>query len=104
MTNGGHSTRTLLVSKFNPDLLLVSRGSDGNIDSQAAYITTGHSTIKYFNISEIMSSPADHAQGGVVLGWGLRNSVGVGEHPITGGIVSVNCPIFRPFVTDKSGY
>lgn len=93
MANGGHSTRTLLISKSNPDLLLVSRGSAGNIDPLAGNISTGHSTIKYFRISDIMNSPADHAQGGTVLGWGLRNSVGVGEHPITGGIVSDDCPM-----------
>ncbi|OIW31715.1 NHL repeat-containing protein [Coniochaeta ligniaria NRRL 30616] len=89
MGNGGHSTRTLLISKFNPDLLLVSRGSNANIDALAGNASSGHSTIKYFNLSMIMNSPEDHVQGGVVLGWGLRNSVGVGEHPTTGGIWSV---------------
>lgn len=88
MSNGGHSTRTLLISKSNPDLLLVSRGSQGNIDPQAGNGSTGHSTIKYFSLSHIINTPVDHAQGGVQLGWGLRNSVGIGEHPITGGIVS----------------
>lgn len=92
MTNGGHRTRTLLISKLNPDLLLVSRGSDGNIDPLAEDITSGHSTIKYFSISEILQTPADHARDGTLLGWGLRNNVGVGEHPITGGIVSFMIP------------
>jgi len=92
MANGGHSTRTLLISKSNPDLLLVSRGSDGNIDPLAGNISTGHSTIKYFRISEIMNTPTDHARGGTLLGWGLRNSVGLGEHPITGGMVRDNRP------------
>jgi glucose/arabinose dehydrogenase len=87
MANGGHSTSTLHISKFNPDLLLISRGSEGNIDPQAGNISTGHSTIKYFRISEVMETPADHVQDGTLLGWGLRNSVGIGEHPVTGGIV-----------------
>lgn len=88
MTNGGHQTRTLLISKLNPDILLVSRGSDANIDASAGDITSGHSTIKYYSISAILQTPVDHAKGGTVLGWGLRNNVGLGEHPITGGIVS----------------
>ena len=89
MTNGSfHWTRTLLISKFNPDLLLVSRGSEGNIDPLAEVMSSGHATIKYFSISKILQFPADHARDGTVLGWGLRNDVGVAEHPITGGIVS----------------
>ena len=90
MSNGGHHTRTLLVSKSYPDLLLVSRGSEGNIDPLAGNASTGHSTIKYFSIVQSTNSPVDHAQGGVLLGWGLRNSVGVAEHPTTGGIVSAS--------------
>ena len=99
MANGGHSTRTLLVSKSNPDLLLVSRGSEGNIDPLAGNISTGHSTIKYFRISEIMKAQVDHARGGTLLGWGLRNSVGVAEHPTTGGIVGDNRPWYGARLT-----
>ena len=87
MRNGGHSTRTLLVSKAYTDLLLVSRGSDANIDAATTSSTAGRSIIKYYKISQIMQTPADMARDGTVLGYGLRNSVGMGEHPFTGGIV-----------------
>lgn len=85
----GHTTRTLLLSKKVPDLLLVSRGSQGNIDLQTLDVTTGVSTIKAFNVSNVTNSAYTHASDGLLLGWGLRNSVGVAEDPISGGIYSV---------------
>jgi glucose/arabinose dehydrogenase len=84
----GHETRTVLSSKSMPGWLLVSKGSDGNIDLLAQNISTGHSTIKYFPMWEPPRDPADHALDGFILAAGLRNSVGIAEHPITGTIVS----------------
>ncbi|KAF2175166.1 soluble quino protein glucose dehydrogenase [Zopfia rhizophila CBS 207.26] len=89
MRNGGfHLTRTLLVPKANPNVLLVQRGSDGNIDTAAAQIGTARSQIRIFKISEIQATPVDYTVG-EVLGWGLRNTVGFGEDP-RGGIWSVD--------------
>ncbi|KAF5021490.1 hypothetical protein F66182_6464 [Fusarium sp. NRRL 66182] len=92
MTNGGHTSRTLLISQRYPDMLLVSRGSDGNDDPEAENIDSGHSQLRAFNISAYSDGtdrkPYDYLDG-VLLGWGLRNSVGVAEHPETGGIFSV---------------
>lgn len=85
----GHTTRTLLMSQAVPSMLLVSRGSVGNIDLQTLDVTTGVSTIKAFNMSNITNSAYDHASSGLLLGWGLRNSVGVAEDPVSGGIYSV---------------
>ncbi|RAR11318.1 soluble quino protein glucose dehydrogenase [Stemphylium lycopersici] len=85
----GHTTRTLLMSQVVPGMLLVSRGSVGNIDLQTLDITTGVSTIKAFNMNNMADSAYDHASSGLLLGWGLRNSVGVAEDPISGGIYSV---------------
>ncbi|KAI8936354.1 hypothetical protein NX059_006766 [Plenodomus lindquistii] len=85
----GHTTRTLLLSQKVPDLLLVSRGSVGNIDLQTLDVTTGVSTIKAFNVTNTTSAGHDHASSGLLLGWGLRNSVGVAEEPVSGGIYSV---------------
>ncbi|CAE7011127.1 hypothetical protein PTNB73_00628 [Pyrenophora teres f. teres] len=85
----GHTTRTLLMSQKAPGMLLVSRGSVGNIDFQTLDVTTGVSTIKAFNTSNMTNSAYDHASSGLLLGWGLRNSVGVAEHPVSGGIWSV---------------
>lgn len=92
MTNGGyHLTRTLLVSKTVPDTLLMQRGSDGNIDPGAADPKSGRSQVRVFSISTLNAStaPVDYSTSGTLLGYGLRNSVGWAEHPITGGIVSV---------------
>ncbi|RBA09083.1 hypothetical protein FPRO05_07363 [Fusarium proliferatum] len=92
MTNGGHTSRTLLISQKHPDMLLVSRGSDGNDDAGAEDRDSGRSQIRAFNISSFSSNsdkkPYDYLDG-EIIGWGLRNSVGVAEHPETGGIFSV---------------
>ncbi|KAF4446416.1 hypothetical protein F53441_9933 [Fusarium austroafricanum] len=92
MTNGGHTSRTLLISQRHPDMLLVSRGSNGNDDSGAEDRNTGRSQIRAFNISSFSSNSDKKAYDyldGDLLGWGLRNSVGVAEHPETGDIFSV---------------
>ncbi|KAH7151756.1 hypothetical protein B0J13DRAFT_470245 [Dactylonectria estremocensis] len=119
MSNSGHVTRTLLLSRQHPDLLLVSRGSEGNDDVAATDRDSGHSQLRAFNVSALSMSASDSASTstststsasasgnsddstsgnstgpydfltGTLLGWGLRNSVGVAEHPSTGGIWSV---------------
>lgn len=89
MRNGGfHPTRTLLVPKNNPDVLLVQRGSQDNVDAAAAQESTSRSMIKIFNIADIQASAKDYSTG-TTLAWGLRNTVGFGEHP-NGGIWSVD--------------
>lgn len=89
MDNTDHITRTLLLSSKEPNQLLVSRGSSNNFDPIAEDVNSGHSQIRAFDISDSSKFPYDYATGGTMLGWGLRNSVGVAEHPITGGIYSV---------------
>ncbi|PSN74932.1 soluble quino protein glucose dehydrogenase [Corynespora cassiicola Philippines] len=84
-----HLTRSLYPSQKVPGLLLVQRGSDGNIDPPAAIIETARSQIRIFNISEIMQKETEYAKG-EVLAWGIRNSVGFVEHPTTGGVWSVD--------------
>ncbi|KAF2001674.1 soluble quino protein glucose dehydrogenase [Amniculicola lignicola CBS 123094] len=89
MRNGGfHPTRTLLVPKNQPDVLLVQRGSADNVDAAAAQIETARSQIRVFKLADIEAGVKDYTAG-QVLAWGLRNSVGVGEHP-DGGIWSVD--------------
>lgn len=71
-------------------MIAVSRGSDGNIDDEAREESTGHSQLRAYNLTELAEDddPYDYMDG-IMLGWGLRNSVGVAEHPETGGIWSV---------------
>ncbi|KAK3381083.1 hypothetical protein B0H63DRAFT_196153 [Podospora didyma] len=89
MGNNDLVTRTLLISRFQKDTLLVSRGSsDGNI-GQASVMENGLSQIRSFSLAAAGSRIYNYNTDGTVLGWGLRNSVGVGEHPVTGGIYAV---------------
>ncbi|KAF2271399.1 soluble quino protein glucose dehydrogenase, partial [Westerdykella ornata] len=88
----GHVTRTLLMSRKAEGMLLVSRGSTSNVDPAALDASTGVSTIKAFNVSEKPapdSQPYSFRNDGKLLGWGLRNSVGIAEEPVTGGIYSM---------------
>ena len=91
MQSGGHTSRTLLMSQKEPGILVVSRGSDGNIDVGTAELESGRSQIKAFDLNDLAddADPYDYATQGRLLGWGLRNSVGVAEEPIHGGIYSV---------------
>jgi glucose/arabinose dehydrogenase len=70
-------------------MLLVSRGSMSNLDPAALDKSSGVSTIKAFNVSNVTDSAYNFVEDGLLLGWGLRNSVGVAEDPVTGGIYSV---------------
>lgn len=88
MTTSDHTTRTLLLSKKAPGMLIVTRGSTSNIDTEAEDISTGHSQIKVFNLMN-MTGPYDFNADGLLLGWGLRNDVGIAEEPVTGGLYSV---------------
>ncbi|KAF1930807.1 soluble quino protein glucose dehydrogenase [Didymella exigua CBS 183.55] len=88
-TTDGHVTRTLLFSQAAPGMLLVSRGSGPNVDLRALDRSKAISTIKAFNVTNATSEGYSYINNGLLLGWGLRNSVGVGEEPVTGGIYSV---------------
>lgn len=59
------------------------------MDTNALDISTGVSTIKAYNLTNNTDSVYNFAEDGLLLGWGLRNSVGVAEDPISGGIYSV---------------
>ena len=91
MSNNDLVTRTLLISKKQEGTLVVSRGSAEQNRDRAAILESGLSQIRAFDIGNltINSAPYNFNSDGTVLGWGLRNSVGVGEHPATGGIYAV---------------
>lgn len=90
MTNADHVSRTLTLSKKVAGQLLVSRGSAENIDLGTRDINSGRSQIRVFDLNSIpVGRPYDYASEGRILGWGLRNDVGVAEEPTTGGVYSV---------------
>ncbi|KAM4063123.1 Glucose/sorbosone dehydrogenase [Hirsutella rhossiliensis] len=97
---GEATTRTLLASRKRPGTLVVSRGGllDDDGDAGARARASGHAQIRAFDVGGL--GPDDEAidfagghgrrgNGSVLLGWGLRNAVGVAEHPARGGIWSV---------------
>lgn len=90
MSNTDHTTRTLLLPRLQPGIIIVSRGSDSNEDADAEDIDSGHSQLRSFNLTALSSDddPYDFLDGDL-LGWGLRNSVGVAEEPTHGGIWTV---------------
>ncbi|KAH7383634.1 soluble quino protein glucose/sorbosone dehydrogenase [Cadophora sp. MPI-SDFR-AT-0126] len=91
MDNDDHTTRTLLMSQKEPGTIIVSRGSSSNLDFAAESLDSGHSQLKAFDVTALTSDsdPYNFNTAGRLLGWGLRNSVGVAEEPLTGGIYSV---------------
>lgn len=89
MNTDDHTTRTLLFSQKVDGMLVVSRGSTSNVDEEAALLSSGHSQVKVFNTHNVSEAGYDFNEDGLRLGWGLRNSVGLVEHPDTGGIFSV---------------
>ena len=89
MNNSDHTTRTLLYPRTVAGQLVVSRGSGGNLDFLAADQSTGISQVKSFDLTAVPAGGYNYARDGVMLGYGLRNSVGVTEHPRTGGIWTV---------------
>lgn len=89
VTNDTLVTRNLLMSKKRDGTLLVSRGSP---ESRAAHITVFSNDlgqIRAFDLTRLSSKVYDFLNEGTVLGRSLRNSVGLAEHPVTGGIYSI---------------
>ena len=88
MAGSDHATRTLLLSKKVAGMLIVTRGSQTNIDLEAEELSSGFSQVKAFDLNNI-KNPYNFNDDGVLLGWGLRNDVGIDEEPVSGRIYSV---------------
>ncbi|EAQ85440.1 hypothetical protein CHGG_09454 [Chaetomium globosum CBS 148.51] len=90
MYNKRLATRTLLMSKKQPGTLLVSKGGpETNVAGNQHYGLQ----IRAFEFTSVTRDFPLYSflreDEGVVLGRGLRDSVGVAEHPVTGGIYAV---------------
>ncbi|RMD43930.1 hypothetical protein DV735_g1239, partial [Chaetothyriales sp. CBS 134920] len=88
MDGSGHTTRTLLLSRSVPGMIVISRGSVENLDLQAASVGSGIAQVKAFDLTNLTGS-YDYNEDGLRLGWGLRNEVGIAEHPVSGAIYGV---------------
>lgn len=81
ISQGIHSTRTILVSPKNPNLVIVSVGSNQNIDPATTSPSSGRSIVKVFDMSQVPASGYSYNTQGTVLGYGLRNSVALAFDP-----------------------
>jgi glucose/arabinose dehydrogenase len=77
MNPSGHKARTLAVPPNNPNLLIVSLGSEGNIDGPAIMKETGRAIVKVFDLSKAPSGGYTYNTQGWYLGYRLRNEVGI---------------------------
>ena len=70
MYNWYHFTRTLLISKKNPNLIVISVGSNDNIDIPSFQQATGRAAIKVFDLRTLPSggTPFNSSQYGRMLG------------------------------------
>lgn len=75
MNPGGHNTRTLAMPPNNPNLLIVSLGSAGNIDAGTERKETGRAIVKVFDLSKTPSGGWTYNTEGWYLGYGLRNEI-----------------------------
>ena len=89
MQGTDHTTRTILIPQKVNGTIVVSRGSTSNFDLGATVVSSGLSQVKAFNLSSAPGGGYDYSTSGQLLGFGLRNDVGVVEHPDTGGIWAV---------------
>ncbi|KAG9644591.1 soluble quino protein glucose dehydrogenase, partial [Aureobasidium melanogenum] len=71
-----------------PGMLVISFGSLSNLDLSATNVDSGTASVKAFNLTN-RTNTYTYQTDGLLLGWGLRNEVGLAEHPGTGGIWGV---------------
>lgn len=81
MDSGIHSTRNLLVSPKDPNMVMLQVGSNANLDYQSADKATGRAIIKIFDMSKAPASGYNYKTGGEVFGYGLRNEIGFTADP-----------------------
>ena len=77
MSNAGHTTRSLVIPKNRPNLLVVSVGSNGNLDMPTQNLGVQRAVNKVFDMSTIPSGGFSYNTGGWQAGYGLRNEVGL---------------------------
>ena len=73
----GHSSRTVVIPPKTPNLLIVSHGSDGNLDFPSIDKSLGRALVKVYDISQVPDGGYDFATQGNYLGYGLRNEVAI---------------------------
>ena len=77
MNPSGHNSRTLAIPPNNANLLIVSLGSNANIDDQSVRKETGRAIVKVFDLSKAPAGGYSYNSDGWYLGYGLRNEIGI---------------------------
>ncbi|KAH9889703.1 soluble quino protein glucose/sorbosone dehydrogenase [Xylariomycetidae sp. FL2044] len=77
MATSGHISRTLIVPPDHPNLLVVSHGSNANIDNDAFNPATGRAIVKVFDLARVPDGGYNYTADGWNAGYGLRNEVGL---------------------------
>ncbi|KAJ2974618.1 hypothetical protein NUW58_g8602 [Xylaria curta] len=77
MWTSGHISRTLAIPPHRQDLLVVSHGSDMNIDLDSSNPEIARAIVKVFNISSAPAGGYKFVSEGWNAGYGLRNEVGL---------------------------
>ena len=77
MNPGGHNTRTLAIPPNKPNLLVVSLGSNSNVDDPSVKKETGRAIVKVFDLSKTPAGGWSYNSEGWYLGYGLRNEIGI---------------------------
>ena len=78
ISSGIHSTRTVHVVPQQPNLIVVSVGSNANFDLQAG---NARATVRVFDAETAPASGWNFETDGHQFGWGLRNSVALAFDP-----------------------
>ncbi len=82
MSPGGHSTRTVAVVPQQPNLLLAQVGSNSNWDYASESPSAGRSIVKVFDMSKVPDGGYTYNSQGQVLGYGMRNEIGLAFDPV----------------------
>ncbi|KAI0200784.1 soluble quino protein glucose dehydrogenase [Astrocystis sublimbata] len=81
MSTSGHSTRTVAISPKNPNIILVSTGSNANWDYSSGNPSTGRACVKTFDVTKAPENGYDYNSEGTMLAYGVRNEVAIAWDP-----------------------
>ncbi|KAI0156708.1 soluble quino protein glucose dehydrogenase [Hypoxylon sp. FL1284] len=81
ISQGIHSTRTIVVSPKNPNLVVISVGSNANWDTATIDPAAGRAIVKVFDLSAAPANGYSFNTGGKVLAYGTRNEVALTFDP-----------------------
>jgi len=76
-SGGSHLTRTLAIAPHQPNILLVSHGSNSNLDHPTINPKTGRSVVRAFDVSKVPANGYNYQNDGWLMGYGMRNEVGI---------------------------